>query len=223
LAGSGRALLPSPGAQSSVEAAALAPDGGAYLVFEVNTGTVATVGNVIKLAPEGTVARAFGRNGTSRFPIASVDELAVDGKGRLVAGGWSGRTAVIRMRPGGGPDRTFAGGAAAGLPATGPTAGLALQKGGKIVVLAEPCCGNTKAFTLLRLAGGSDHTRCLGHKATIVGTRGRDDLTGTPRRDVIAALGGSDKVRGLGGADLICGGPGKDKLFGGAGRDEVKP
>lgn len=223
LAGSGRVLLPSPGAQSNVEAAALAPDGGAYLVFEVNTGTAATVGNVIKLLPDGAVDRAFGRNGTSRFPIASVDNLAVDGRGRLVAGGWSGRAAVTRMRPGGGPDRTFAGGAPVGLSATGPTAGLALQKGGKIVALTEPCCGTTKAFTLFRLTGGSDHTRCLGHKATIVGTRGRDDLTGTPRRDVIAALGGSDKVRGLGGADLICGGPGKDKLFGGAGRDEVKP
>lgn len=222
LAGSGRLLLPSPGAQSNVEAAALAPDGGAYIVFEVNTGPSATVGNTIKLLPDGTVDSAFGKNGTSRFPLGGVDDLAVDGKGRLVAGGWSGTAAISRMRPGGGPDRTFAGGTEVGLAATGPTAGLALQKGGKIVALTEPCCGTTKDFTLFRLVGGSDHTRCLGHKATIVGTSGRDDLTGTPRRDVIAALGGADRVRGLGGADLICGGPGKDKLFGGAGRDSIR-
>jgi uncharacterized delta-60 repeat protein len=221
LAGSGRLLLPSPGTQSNVEAAALAPDGGVYIVFEVNTGTSATVGNVIKLLPNGTVDPAFGKNGTSRFPI-TVDNLTVDGKGRLIAGGWSGSAAVSRMRSGGGPDRTFAGGTAVGLSATGPAAGLALQKGGKIIALAEPCCGTTKTFTLFRLVGGSDHTRCLGHKATIVGTSGRDDLTGTPRRDVIAALGGADKVRGLGGADLICGGPGKDKLSGGAGRDRIR-
>jgi uncharacterized delta-60 repeat protein len=221
LAGSGRFSLPSPGAQSNVEAAALAPDGGAYIAFEVNTGPTATVGNVIKLLPDGTVDPAFGKSGISRFPI-SVKNLAVDGKGRLVAGGWSGSAAVSRMRPGGGLDRTFAGGTEVGLAATGPTSGLALQKGGKIVALTEPCCGTTKAFTLFRLVGGSDHTRCLGHKATIVGTSGRDELTGTPRRDVIAALGGADKVRGLGGADLICGGPGKDKLSGGAGRDRIR-
>lgn len=222
LAGSGRLLLPSPGVESNVEAAALAPDGGAYLVFEVNSGATATVGNVIKLLPDGSVDRAFGKNGTSRFPLGSVDDLAVDGKGKIVAGGWSGTAAVSRMRPGGGPDRTFAGGTGVGLAATGPTTGLALQKGGKIVTLAEPCCGTTKAFTLFRLVGGSDHTRCLGHKATIVGTSGRDDLIGTPRRDVIAALGGADKVRGLGGADLICGGPGRDTLAGGAGRDRIR-
>jgi hypothetical protein len=223
LAGSGRFLLPSPGAQSNVEAAALAPDGGAYIVFEVNSGPSATVGNTIKLLPDGTVDRTFGKNGASRFPLGSVDNLAVDGKGRLVAGGWSGTAAVSRMRPGGGPDRTFAGGTEVGLAATGPATGLALQKGGKIVALTEPCCGTTKAFTLFRLTGGSDHTRCLGHKATIVGTNGRDDLTGTPRRDVIAALGGADKVRGLGGADLICGGRGRDQLSGGPGHDLIRP
>jgi uncharacterized delta-60 repeat protein len=220
LAGSGRFLFPTPGAQGNVEAAALAPDGGAYIAFEVDTETVSTVGNVLELRPDGTLDTAFGKEGLSRIPI-SVDSLAVDGKGRLVAGGWDGSAAVFRMQPGGGPDRTFAGGGPALLRSSGP-ATVGLQGQGRIVALGEPCCG-AKSYTLFRLRGGTDHTRCLGHKATIVGTQGPDELTGTPHRDVIAALGGKDKVRGLGGPDVICGGKGQDALLGGPGRDEVRP
>lgn len=220
LNGSGQLLLPTPGAQANVEAAALAPDGGAYIVFEVNSGPTATVGSVVKLRPDGSVDTAFGREGFSRFPMMSVDDLVVDGKGRLLAGGWNGGAAVARMRPGGGPDRTFAGGTAARVPSTGP-ASVALQGGGRIVVLGEPCCGS-KTASLYRLVGGADRTRCLGHKATIVGTGKADEITGTAHRDVIAALGGKDKVRALGGPDLICGGKGLDSLGGGPGRDMVK-
>lgn len=220
LAGTGRFFFPTPGAKGNVEAAALAPDGSIYLVFEVETETVSTVGNVLKLRPDGTIDMNFGKEGLSRIPI-SVDDLAVDGKGRLVAGGWDGSAAVFRMRPGGGADRTFAGGAAVLLHSSGP-ATVALQSQGRIVALGEPCCG-AKSYTLFRLHGGSDHTRCLGHKATIVGTQGPDELTGTSHRDVIAALGGKDKVRALGGPDVICGGKGQDTLLGGAGRDEVRP
>lgn len=220
LNGSGQFLLPTPGARGNVEAAALAPDGGAYIVFEIDTGPTATVGSVVKLRPDGSLDTAFGRDGFSRFPMMSVDDLVVDGKGRLIAGGWNGGAAVSRMRPGGGVDRTFAGGTAARLPSTGP-ASVALQEKGKIVVLGEPCCG-PKTASLYRLAGGTDHTRCLGRKATIVGTDKADEITGTPHRDVIAALGGKDKVRGLAGPDLICGGKGLDSLGGGPGRDEVR-
>jgi len=220
LNGSGQFLLPTPGAQANVEAAALAPDGGAYIVFEVDTGPTATVGSVVKLRPDGSVDGAFGREGFSRFQMMSVDDLVVDGRGRLVAGGWNGGAAVSRMRPGGGADRTFAGGTAARLPSTGP-ASVALQAKGKIVVLGEPCCG-PKTASLYRLTGGTDHTRCLGRKATIVGTDKADEISGTPHRDVIAALGGKDRVRGLAGPDVICGGKGLDSLGGGPGRDEVR-
>ncbi|HEY2334007.1 MAG TPA: hypothetical protein VGH58_03225 [Solirubrobacterales bacterium] len=217
----GQALISTPGARGNVEAAALAPDGGAYIAFEVSAETVSTVGNVVKLRPDGSVDTAFGKNGFSRFPI-SVDGLAIDGTGRLVAGGWSGEAAISRLRSGGGPDRTFDAGAPVQLKASGPAASVALQSKGRIVALTEPCCGTTKTFTLFRLVGGTDHSRCLGHEATIVGTGKADEITGTPHRDVIAALGGADKVRGLGGPDLICGGKGKDVLLGGAGRDQVK-
>jgi uncharacterized delta-60 repeat protein len=222
LAGSGQALLATPGAQGNVEAAAMAPGGGVYIAFEVNGGSSATVGNVVKLGPDGSVDPTFGKSGFSRIPM-TVHALAVDGSGRLVAGGWSGSAAIFRMKPGGGPDRTFDGGSEAKLAATGPAGGIALQSKGRIVALTEPCCGTTKSFALFRLAGGSDRNRCLGHRATIVGTRGRDELVGTPHRDVIAALGGADEVRALGGDDVICGGKGRDTLLGGAGRDTVRP
>jgi uncharacterized delta-60 repeat protein len=219
LAGSGQVFLPTPGAQGNVEAAALAPDGGAYIVFEVSTEKVSTVGNVVKLRPNGSVDTGFAKDGYSRIPM-TVDDLAIDGKGRLIAGGWDGAAAVFRMRPGGGADRTFAGGEPVKLRSSGP-ATLALQSKGRIVALGEPCCG-PKSASLYRLAGGTGHTRCLGHKATIVGTAKRDEITGTSHRDVIAALGGGDKVRSLGGPDVICGGKGKDELFGGPGHNQVR-
>lgn len=221
LNGSGQVLLPTPGARGNVEAAALAPDGGAYIVFEMDMETVATTGHVVKLRQDGSIDTAFARDGFSRI-LMTVDDLVVDGKGRLVAGGWLGSAAVFRMRPGGGIDRTFGAGERVPLKSSGPAGVVALQAKGKIVALGEPCCG-PKGASLYRLTGGTDHTRCLGRKATFVGTNGRDEITGTPRRDVIAALGGRDKVRGLGGPDVICGGKGKDDLFGGPGRNEVKP
>jgi hypothetical protein len=63
--------------------------------------------------------------------------------------------------------------------------------------------------------------KCLGKKATIIGTAKRDKLKGTGKRDVIAGLGGNDVIRGLGGNDLICGGAGNDTLVGGPGSDAL--
>lgn len=222
LLGRGQTLLATPGSKSNVEAAALAPDGGVYIVFEVESGASATAGSVVKLRPDGSVDGRFGKEGFSRLPMLAVKSLVVDGKGQLVAGGWAGSAAVSRLRPGGGVDRTFDGGEAVRLPVPGPFTSIALQGKGRIVALGEPCCGRTKAITLFRLFGGANRTRCLGRRATIVGTGKADELTGTPHRDVIAALGGKDKVRGLGGPDLICGGKGLDSLGGGPGRDEVR-
>jgi hypothetical protein len=63
--------------------------------------------------------------------------------------------------------------------------------------------------------------RCMGKKATIVGTRKKDILIGTRKRDVIVARGGNDFVDGQGRRDLICGGRGHDVLAGGKGRDKI--
>jgi len=219
LAGDGTLLFPTPGVWGRVEALAAAPGGGAFVSFAEETEAVTTVGNVVKFRADGSLDPAFGGDGRSKLLIGGVNSLSVDAQGRLVAGGWSGGAAVARLRPDGHPDMTFAGGQFLPLKSSGPA--FAALQGSKLVALAEPCCG-AKELTLYRLTAGTDHTRCLGHKATIVGTQGRDELTGTPHRDVIAALSGADTVRGLGGPDLICGGKGRDKLYGGAGKNQVQ-
>jgi Ca2+-binding RTX toxin-like protein len=45
---------------------------------------------------------------------------------------------------------------------------------------------------------------CFGEPATIVGTRGYEEIIGTDGPDVIAGLGAGDEISGLGGDDLIC-------------------
>ncbi len=228
--GGGRLLFPTPGAQAAVEGAALAPDGGLVLAFEVEGSTVSTVGNMVKLLPNGGLDPAFGGGGSiqlyTRVGPATPDDLAVDRTGRVVGVGWNGRIAVFRLRPDGGKDRTFNGGERLVLPFGGSHSGatpylVGLQSSGRIVVLGESG-SKAKTFGLIGLRGGTDRTRCQGRKATVVGTRRADELIGTPRRDTIAALGGHDKVRGLSGADRICGGKGKDTILGGPGRDSVQ-
>jgi uncharacterized delta-60 repeat protein len=227
-AGTGQLVFPTPGAIGFVEAAAPAPDGGTYLSFEENTETVSTVGNMVKLLPSGLPDAGFGTGGRLRLfdRVGDVDPsaLTVDGKGRIVGVGWGdGKVSAFRLRPEGSTDRTFNGGQHVDAPFGGVPLAFGLQSSGRIVVLGDSGCCGTKGFALIAFRGGTDHTRCLGHKATIVGTRRADELVGTPHRDVIAALGGKDKVRGLSGPDLICGGKGKDKLLGGPGRDQIRP
>jgi uncharacterized delta-60 repeat protein len=228
-AGDGNLLFPTPGAQGTVEAAALSPDGGIFTVLEEDQGNRATVGNVVKLSSDGTLDSDFGAGGriqlATRVGTSDPAALIVDSRGRLVGVGWDGDVTVFRVRADGSRDRTFNGGQHVATPFGGnqeaPLA-VGLQQGGRIVALGETSCCGPKVFALIGVRGGTAHTRCLRHKATIVGTRKADDLTGTPRRDVIAALGGNDKVRALSGADLICGGKGKDQILGGPGRDLVR-
>ena len=58
-----------------------------------------------------------------------------------------------------------------------------------------------------------------GHRCTLRGTPGPDDLRGTPGPDVICAGAGDDRVRGMGGDDVLIGGDGDDTLLGGPGHD----
>ena len=76
------------------------------------------------------------------------------------------------------------------------------------------------AFTLSPMASAAA-PKCLGKKATIVGTAKSDHIKGTARPDVIVGLGGGDTIEGLGGNDTICGGNGNDRLVGGAGDDAL--
>lgn len=230
-AGTGQLLFPTPGADGGVEAVALARDGGMVVVFEEGTEARSVVDNMIKLTPTGALDGAFGHQGRlhlfPRVGTSDVSALAVDARSRLVGVGWEGKIALFRLHPNGSADRTFNGGQRVLVPYGngGVTSySIGIQSSGRIVVLGEVgCCGNRQGFALIGLHGGTDRTRCLGHRATIVGTGKADEIFGTRHRDVIAALGGNDKVLGLGGPDVICGGKGKDKLFGGPGRDEVKP
>ena len=63
--------------------------------------------------------------------------------------------------------------------------------------------------------------RCMGKKATKVGTNGAETINGTSGNDVIVAKGGDDVINGKGGADLICGGDDSDFIFAGGGNDKM--
>jgi uncharacterized delta-60 repeat protein len=226
LAGAGRLLFPTPGAEGTVAALALAPDGGTLVLFEERTETVSTVDNLVKLLPDGSVDAAFGNAGRLRLfnRVGGVNPttIAVDGKGRIVGGGRDDKVAAFRLRPDGSVDRTFNGGRRVLGPFGGTALSLAFQSSGRIVVLYQSGCCQGLGFGLIAFGGGTDHARCQGHRATIVGTRKADQLVGTKHRDVIVGLDGRDEVRGSSGADLICGGKGRDKLLGGPGHDEVR-
>jgi beta-glucanase (GH16 family) len=87
------------------------------------------------------------------------------------------------------------------------------------------------ALAFFGARGAAASPTCLGHKATIVGTRGADHLVGIASRDVIVAGRGHDRVYGREGNDLVCGGPGRDvlvlgpeadKATSGRGRDRIE-
>jgi uncharacterized delta-60 repeat protein len=196
---------------------------------------------------DGRRESRFGTNGFAWIPgftWGGVENAAEDAHGRLVVGGSvSGygeyqnelaRVAVIRRRSDGRVDRTFAAGHPRRIPVggekreeTGRSLSVAVQPGGKIVVLGgwfpecSRVCLGSPSYSLARFLGGPSRARCRGQQATVVGTRRSETIAGTNHRDVIAGLGGDDTVFGRGGNDLICGGRGDDWLGGGRGRDRL--
>ncbi len=211
---------------SELRSVASTADGG--IVAALDEGQRGAV--IAKVGPGASVNPGFGVAGgvllSQETDVISASDLAVDSRGRIVGVGWSGAGVwAYRLQPNGKADRTFNGGhgVRAEIDATQETASaVVLQSGDRVVALGESTCCGAKTMALVRFQAGDDRSRCLKRKATIVGTRGPDELTGTPRRDVIAALAGRDVVRGLSGRDVICGGRGKDRLFGGPGRDRVR-
>lgn len=225
--GAGALFYPAatPGYEGALEASTIGPDGKLVVSFEEGSEMRSTVGNLVRFLPEGGIDTSFGGGLVttySRVGGTDPDGLAVDPESRVVGVGWAGSVSAFRLRADGATDRTFNGGQHLSLPYNGRSE-VGLQAGGRIIVLAEAsnCCG-VNGFALIALHGGTDRSKCLGKRATIVGTAKQDEIVGTPRRDVIAALGGRDKVRALSGADLICGGKGRDTLFGGPGKDRVQ-
>lgn len=194
----------------------------------------------LRLLPNGRLDRKFGHAGISymRGSFLEPAGASLDRAGRLLIYGVApidraphveaNRLTVLRLLSNGRRDRSFGGGLLIRLRSLGETlvAGGGLQKRRSLVVLgsAGECsrtCPPPKNF-LVRFLGGTSGSRCLGHRATIVGTRHGEALTGTRGRDVISALAGNDSVRGLGGNDLICGGKGDDTLRGGKGLDRLR-
>jgi uncharacterized delta-60 repeat protein len=226
--GDGSLFVPTYGGVGKVEAAT--PVGGGLLLsIERSTEAFSAIGELLQLTPGGVADPSFGSGGGLRLftRVGSVDpeDLTVDAKGRIVGVGWAGRIGVFRLRPDGSRDRTFNGGERLVLPYGGggsPEYAVGIQSTGRIVAFGESGLGATKRLGLIALRGSTDHSRCFGKKATIVGTAGRDELVGTKHRDVIVALAGADKVRGLAGPELICGGKGRDVLYGGPGKDHVQ-
>jgi Ca2+-binding RTX toxin-like protein len=75
--------------------------------------------------------------------------------------------------------------------------------------------------TIPSVAAAAPAPRCLGRRATIVGTPDNDRLRGTPKEDVIVGLGGHDRIFGRAGDDIICADSGFDRINGGAGDDVI--
>ncbi len=214
------------------------PNGGIVVVGSGRGGRGAG-SFALALKPNGALDPKFGRRGIAYLghKLLTVDGAVDDRAGRLLIAGSSpegtGHTAtsgskalsVLRRRPNGSADRTFAGGNLIHLVSlrAGHADAVGLQGGRALVVLASRggCSRTCESPTtlLIRFLGGTSGSRCLGHRATIVGTRHGEKLVGTPGPDVIAALAGNDRVLGRGGDDLICGGRGGDRLIGGKGRD----
>ncbi|HVY79023.1 MAG TPA: hypothetical protein VG898_11000 [Solirubrobacterales bacterium] len=213
--------------------------GGGIIVVGSGRGGKGGGSFALALKPKGALDLRFGRRGIAYLghKRLTVNGAVVDRAGRLLIAGSSsegaGRGArgralsVLRRRPNGSPDRTFAGGDLVHLTSlrASHADAVGLQGGRSLVVLASRggCSRTCESPTamLVRFLGGTSASRCLGRRATIVGTRHGEKLVGTPHRDVIAALAGNDRVLGRGGNDLICGGRGGDRLIGGKGRDAI--
>lgn len=224
----GQQLIPRP-TPTFLEAITTGPAGRLYLVVnEEQRGTVA-----LRLTPNGALDPAFGKGGEVHLGVevgvaTNVSQIDVDSRGRLVgvAGYYGAGANVFRLRSSGAPDLTFGAGRAVEVPGFGglneSSSGFGFQSNGRLVLILESGSSTSRSYQLARLFAGDSKVRCLGKRATIVGTNAAEKIEGTKGRDVIAAMGGADRVRGRGGNDLICGGKGRDLLFGGGGRDKVR-
>jgi uncharacterized delta-60 repeat protein len=211
------------------------PSGKLYVIGNETIRGRGSAGFISRLLDNGRPDRKFGRGGTVSlgFARSTVDQAAIDASGRIVLAG-SGADSklgealwVMRRQANGRPDRTFAGGGQQrfGLGSTSEVNALAMQSSGRIVILGESseCFRECSSWhpVLLRFLGGDSAVRCMGHKATIVGTRRGETWRGTGHRDVIAGLAGNDRIEGRRGNDLICGGPGHDRIDGGPGHNRI--
>ena len=188
------------GGRDTSNAIALQPDGKIILAGNRSVGS-ATDAAVVRLQPNGLPDSTFGSDGKKILALGqspSVQAVALQPNGAIVLAGSSHDPAdpfqsrFLVARLQGDP---------AGSPGGNPGGG-------------NPGGGNPGG-------GGTRVPTCMGHKATIIGTAGKDRLTGTKRADVIVGLGGNDTIKGLGGNDIICAGDGNDTVAAGDGNDRV--
>jgi uncharacterized delta-60 repeat protein len=197
----------------------------------------------------GTAGHAFvdlgGLDSATGMVVQPDGKIVLAGSSQ--APGGKPQVAVVRLQPNGSLDSTFGKGGKVVVP--GPAGvsefanSVALTPDGKIVVAGSARSGSNSDLLVVRLQGDSGGAsggggaggggaggsgpgasavpRCEGHKATIIGTNGKDKLTGTKRADVIVGLGGNDTINGGGGNDIICAGNGNDRVNGGAGNDRI--
>lgn len=201
---------------------AIAADGAGRLLLIAD-------GTLIRLLPDGQLDTGFANGGTlelgrrvgfTSIPVA----VTTDGQGRILGiGGAGAGTYVFRLRADGSRDRTFGAGSAVKLRGPGiSTTGFGLQPDGRIVAINVFGNSGLRRYRLEALQGGTSKVKCLGERATIVGSAAAEKIDGTNGRDVIVGGAGSDRLRGLAGDDLLCGGAGRDTLLGGGGDDQVR-
>ena len=87
---------------------------------------------------------------------------------------------------------------------------------------AAPVLGALGLLVLLLAPSVAERPKCMGERATIVGTDGTERIVGTNGKDVIVAKDGSDYIKAKASGDLICAGAGDDHIETGNGPDRVK-
>jgi uncharacterized delta-60 repeat protein len=188
------------GGSDTAQAIAVQPDGKIVLAGTTSSGKTSQFA-VVRLQPNGSLDSTFGKGGkaiANVFPNSqqAANAVALTADGRIVVAGQIGfgtsaDLLTVRLQGDSGAGGADGGGSGSGSGGAG---------GG---------------------SGASSVPRCQGHKATIVGTNGKNKLTGTKRADVIVGLGGNDTINGGGGNDIICAGGGNDRVNGGAGNDRL--
>ncbi|HEY1284815.1 MAG TPA: hypothetical protein VGF04_01885 [Solirubrobacterales bacterium] len=200
---------------------------------------------IARVTPSGQLDPSFGNGGLFRAnPTPGGDEIEsmeVLPDGRILAAGLRGETGIetedadtwlFRLTPDGRLDPSFGSGGevfASASPETDGAYGLAVQPDGRAVVAGEANVGPSQlmvgrftADPVQPIAAPVKARRCMGRKASLVGTRKADRIRGTNRADVIATLGGNDRILSRGGNDVICAGAGKDSVKSGKGNDKVR-
>src|SRR3954451_1631397 len=237
------------GTLESANALLVQPDGKIVVAGTTDAGGTDDFA-IARLGTDGKLDPTFGDGGKATLDFGASDDqataLALEQNGKIVVVGQRKKgqganfadIAVARLQPNGtkGPSFGSGGQTLVDLGRNEFGTAVALQGDGKIVVAGNSINPTNQGVVVARLLGdpivgggtgpstaapGTKVPKCLGRKATIIGTTGRDRLKGTRKADVIVGLAGKDTIRGGGGKDGICAGGGNDTADGRAGADRI--